>query len=101
LGADRLFLSRLFERGRFNFVAVEVQRSIRCPNQKHRQDESGITNPIHQERLLSGRRRLGLLIPKSNQQIAAKTDRLPKHEQQQQVAGRNQHRHGKDEQRKI
>src|SRR3954464_5479907 len=79
----------------------EPQRSTKPGNKEHAQNESRVTNTVHDEGLI-GRiaRRLAMKI-KSNQQIRAQSDALPAHEHQHVIVGEDQREHGEHEQVEI
>ena len=80
-------------------LAVQRERPVLLVDQKQRQDQAEVADPVDDERLLRGvHRHLGRAVV-ADEQVAAQAHALPAEEQQHEVVGHHQRRHREDEQR--
>ncbi len=80
---------------------LEIQRAVGDPEEEYTQGEAEIAHPIDQKGLQPRGRGRRLLEPETDQQVAAQAHRLPEDIEEQEVAGRDQHGHGEDEQADV
>ena len=74
-------------------VVVEKQRARLPVKPHHAQQQTEVTDPGGNERLLGRGRRGGPFIPKTNQQVRREPHNLPTHKQQQEAIGDQQPEH--------
>ena len=91
--------STKFVRFREDFTVI--QGACVCGDQTDTQNESKVTNPIHQKSLHVGKNGRRLVEPETNQKIGDQSYCFPTEEQLQQVVAHDQHEHGESEQRNV
>ena len=83
---------RLFVDGR------KSQRAEYAQHREHSEDEAGVPDPVHQERLVARRRGRFPQEIEADQKVGAKPHAFPAHKQQQVVVRQHQREHGEHEQ---
>ena len=78
-----------------------VQRPERRVEHEHRDQESEVADPVHDERLLAGVRVLAVLVPEPDEEVGAEPDALPADEHQQVVRREHEHQHEEDEEVEV
>ena len=81
--------------------SVEIQGPEGDEGEHHSEDETGVPDPVHDERLLPRRRRRRPLEPEPDQQVGAEPDPLPTDEHDQHVRPENQVQHEEREQVQV
>src|SRR5581483_6014965 len=79
----------------------DAVRAERPDDQEEPEEEAGVTDPVHEERLLPRGGVLGLLVPEADQQVRAEPDALPADEEEQQVVGEDEDQHRRREQIQV
>ncbi len=79
--------------GRARRDLLEVERPRVLEQQEHPDQEPEVADPVDDERLLAGVRVGGLLVPKTDQQVAAEADALPADEHHREAVPEDQHQH--------
>ena len=68
---------------------LERQIAEDVPNHEDSDEEQDVTNSSHEERLLRGRRGLGLVVPEADQQVRAEAHDLPENQELEEVVRRH------------
>src|SRR5690242_14351234 len=83
-------------------VDIDKAEPSQIPQEgEHAEKKSGITNPVHDECLVSGRARRCAMEVKPDQQVRAQSHALPPDKHQYVVVPQNQREHGEHEQIEI